>query len=73
MRALTGIDAAFVCMNVPFTMTVAKAASAIRAFRPRYVYPYHYRNQDGTFANLESLRQQVGNDVGVEIRLRRWY
>jgi L-ascorbate metabolism protein UlaG (beta-lactamase superfamily) len=73
MRALTDIDAAFLCMNVPFTMTVAKAASAVRAFQPRYVYPYHYRNQDGTFANLESFRQQVGSDVGVEIRLRRWY
>lgn len=73
MRALPNIDAAFLCMNVPFTMTIAKAASAVRAFRPRWVYPYHYRNQDGTFANLESFRQQVGTEPGVEIRLRKWY
>ncbi len=73
MRALPEIDVAFLCMNIPFTMTVAKAASAVRDFRPRWVYPYHYRNQDGTFANLESFRQQVGSDPGVEIRLRGWY
>lgn len=73
MRALPEIDVAFLCMNIPFTMTVAKAASAVRDFRPRWVYPYHYRNQDGTFANLESFRQQVGSDSGVEIRLRKWY
>lgn len=73
MRALPGIDAAFLCMNVPFTMTVDKAASAVRDFRPRWVYPYHYRNQDGTFANLERFRQLVGSDSGVEVRLRKWY
>lgn len=73
MRALPNVDAAFVCMNVPFTMTVDKAASAVRAFRPRWVYPYHYRNQDGTFANLERFRQLVGSDSGVEVRLRKWY
>ena len=73
MKALPNIDVAFLCMNVPFTMTVARAAGAVREFRPRFVYPYHYRNQDGTFANLESFRQQVGTDSGVEIRLRKWY
>lgn len=73
MRALRNIDVAFLCMNVPFTMTVAKAASAVREFRPRVVYPYHYRNQDGTFANLTAFRQQVGADAGVEVRLRDWY
>ncbi|MBL9129531.1 MAG: MBL fold metallo-hydrolase [Verrucomicrobiales bacterium] len=73
MRALPNIDAAFLCMNVPFTMTVDRAAGAVRAFRPRFVYPYHYRNQDGTFANLERFRQLVGSEAGVEIRLRKWY
>ena len=73
MRALTNIDVAFVCMNVPFTMTVSQAVSAVRQFRPRVVYPYHFRNQDGTLADLNSFKQQVGADVGVEVRLRKWY
>ncbi len=73
MKALTGIDVAFVCMNQPFTMTVAQAAGAIRAFRPRVVYPYHYRNSDGTLADLNALQRQVGADLGIEIRARKWY
>jgi L-ascorbate metabolism protein UlaG (beta-lactamase superfamily) len=73
MRALQGIDVAFLCMNVPFTMSVTKAASAIRQFQPRIVYPYHYRNQDSTLADLNSLRRQVGTDLGIEIRTRKWY
>lgn len=73
MRALENIDVAFVCMNVPFTMTVAEAATAVRAFQPRIVYPYHYRNQGGTFADLDDFRRRVGTDLGVEVRVRAWY
>lgn len=73
MRSLENIDVAFVCMNVPFTMSVNQAAGAVRAFRPKAIYPYHYRNQDSTFANLNSFKQQVGADLGIEVRLRSWY
>lgn len=73
MRALANIDVAFVCMNVPYTMSVIQASSAVRAFRPRVVYPYHYRNQDNTIADLNAFRQQVGSDLGMEVRLRTWY
>jgi len=73
MRALQDIDVAFVCMNVPYTMPVDKAASAIRQFRPRVVYPYHFQNQDSSYANLNTLKQQVGTDLGIEVRLRKWY
>ncbi len=73
MRALTNIDVSFVCMNVPFTMTVASAASVVRAFRPGVVFPYHYRNQDNSLADLNSFKQQVGTDLGIEVRLRTWY
>jgi L-ascorbate metabolism protein UlaG (beta-lactamase superfamily) len=72
-RALTDIDVAFLSMNVPFTMSVAEAASVTRDFRPRVLYPYHYRNQNGTFADLQALKEQVGPDAGVEIRERDWY
>ena len=68
MRALKNIDVAFLCMNLPYTMSVEQAADAVRAFRPKIVYPYHYRGSD-----LEKFKQLVGNDASVEIRLRDWY
>jgi L-ascorbate metabolism protein UlaG (beta-lactamase superfamily) len=73
MRALPNIDVAFLCVNLPFTMSVTDAAGALRAFRPRVVYPYHYRNSGGTFSDLEALRQMIGTDLGIELRARRWY
>ena len=73
MRALKGIDVAFLPMNLPYTMSVEKAADAIRQFKPKIVYPYHYRSGDGTKADLEELKKLVGKDSGVEIRVRDWY
>ncbi len=72
-RALTGIDVAFLCMNVPFTMSVSDAASVARDFAPRAVYPYHYRNQNGSFADLEAFRRGVATDPPIEVRIRDWY
>jgi L-ascorbate metabolism protein UlaG (beta-lactamase superfamily) len=68
MRALKEIDAAFVCMNLPYTMTVDQAASAVREFKPKIVYPYHYRGSD-----LEKFKKLVGEQTGIEVRLRDWY
>ncbi|SEL01605.1 L-ascorbate metabolism protein UlaG, beta-lactamase superfamily [Stigmatella aurantiaca] len=68
MRALTGIDVAFLPMNLPYTMTVQQAADAVRAFKPKVVYPYHFRDSD-----LAEFTRLVGTDVGVEVRVRDWY
>jgi L-ascorbate metabolism protein UlaG (beta-lactamase superfamily) len=73
MLVLTNIDVAFLCMNIPYTMPVEAAADAVRAFRPRVVYPYHYRNSTGTFSDLNEFKLLVGQDLGVEVRLRQWY
>lgn len=73
MKALKDIDVAFLCVNQPYTMTVAQAAGAARAFRPRIVYPYHYRNADNTLSDLNALQRQVGTDLGIEVRQRKWY
>lgn len=73
MRALPNIDVAFVCMNVPFTMNLTQAVSAVRQFRPKVIYPYHFRNSDSTFTDLNSFKRQVGTDGGVEVRVRKWY
>jgi L-ascorbate metabolism protein UlaG (beta-lactamase superfamily) len=73
MRALKGIDVAFLPMNLPYTMSVEKAADAIRQFKPKIVYPYHFRSADGTKADFEQLKKLVGEQGGVEIRVRDWY
>lgn len=73
MRALQNIDVAFLCMNQPFTMSLNDALAALRAFKPKIVYPYHFRNQDGSFTDRESLKRQLGVEPGTEVRIRKWY
>ena len=68
MLALKNIDVAFICMNLPYTMDVEQAARAVKAFKPKIVYPYHYRGSD-----LEKFKSLVGADSGVEVRIRDWY
>ncbi len=68
MRALKNVDAAFLCMNLPYTMTVDQAASAARDFRPGVVYPYH-----SSGSNLSKFKELVGTDLGIDVRLRKWY
>jgi L-ascorbate metabolism protein UlaG (beta-lactamase superfamily) len=67
MRALKAIDVAFVCMNLPYTMTPEEAATCVNAFHPKVVYPYHYHGSD-----LQAFQKAV-TAPGVEVRLREWY
>src|SRR5579862_2454960 len=46
MRALKNIDVAFICMNVPYTMTPEEAADAVKSFHPKVAIPYHYSGSD---------------------------
>ena len=39
MRKLKNIDIAFVCMNLPYTMSVEQAASAVNEFQPKIGIP----------------------------------
>jgi L-ascorbate metabolism protein UlaG (beta-lactamase superfamily) len=67
MRALKNIDVAFVPMNLPYTMPPTEAAECVKTFKPKIVYPYHYRGSDvNEFAN--ALK-----DTGIDVRLRDWY
>ncbi len=68
LRALKDIDVAFLCMNLPYTMNVVQAAAAIQAFRPKIVYPYHYRGTD-----VGRLKGLLAKDKDIEVRLRDWY
>ena len=66
MRSLKNIDVAFVCFNLPYTMTAEQAASAVREFRPRIVYPYHFRGSD-----VNEFTRLVGD--ASEVRILQWY
>jgi L-ascorbate metabolism protein UlaG (beta-lactamase superfamily) len=73
MRALKGIDVAFVCMNLPYTMDVNQAASAVAEFKPAVIYPYHFRGTEG-LADTEKFKQLVNAAAPqVDVRLRNWY
>lgn len=67
MRNLKNIDIAFVCMNLPYTMTVEKAAEAVLAFKPKTVYPYHYRGENGMsdVAKFKALVEAGNPDIKV--------
>jgi L-ascorbate metabolism protein UlaG (beta-lactamase superfamily) len=73
MRALKDIDIAFVCMNLPYTMDINEAADAVLAFRPKIVYPYHYRGQGGP-SDVATFKKMVEEkNKNIEVRLRNWY
>jgi L-ascorbate metabolism protein UlaG (beta-lactamase superfamily) len=66
MRALQNIDVAFLPMNLPYTMDIAHAADAVKAFKPKVVYPYHYGSSD-----VEAFKSMVGG--AADVRLLKWY
>jgi len=66
MKGLQDIDCAFLPMNLPYTMTPEMVAEAARAFRPRILYPYHFGDTD-----TAKLQQLLGQESGIEIRIRR--
>ncbi|HVB86334.1 MAG TPA: MBL fold metallo-hydrolase [Candidatus Dormibacteraeota bacterium] len=67
MRALKNIDVAFICMNLPYTMTPQEAADAVKAFHPKVAIPYHYRG-----SNIESFKEALAG-TGIDVRLLNWY
>jgi L-ascorbate metabolism protein UlaG (beta-lactamase superfamily) len=67
MKALKNIDVALICMNLPYTMPPEEAAEGVKAFRPKIVYPYHYRGSD-----LAAFSKALEGS-GIEVRLREWY
>jgi L-ascorbate metabolism protein UlaG (beta-lactamase superfamily) len=73
MRELKNIDAAFVCMNLPYTMDIYQATSAVLEFKPKIVYPYHYRGQNG-FSDVAKFQKLVTEEnPEIDVRLLNWY
>ena len=67
MKGLKDIDLAFVCMNLPYTMPPEEAAECVNSFRPKAVYPYHFRGSD-----VKAFKRMVTAE-GVEVRVLDWY
>ncbi|WP_430907739.1 MBL fold metallo-hydrolase [Maribacter sp. 2-571] len=73
MRALQDIDKAFVCMNLPYTMTVSKAADAVLQFAPKEVYPYHYRGKPDV-SDVSEFKQIVSEgNTDIKVVQLDWY
>ena len=69
MRALSDIYIAFVPMNLPYTMDVDQASSAVAEFAPAFVYPYHYKGSD-----TEAFAAKVAEaDVPTKVVDGPWY
>ncbi len=65
IKALKGIDVAFLPMNQPYTMTPEQVADVAKAIRPKVLYPYHFGNTD-TGALVELLK----DEPEIEVRIR---
>lgn len=73
MRNLEHIDRAFVCMNLPYTMPVDKAAEAVLEFKPTMVYPYHYRGTEGP-SDVDEFRKRVHEkNKNIAVVQLDWY
>ncbi len=73
MRSLKAIDKAFICMNLPYTMTEESAAAAVIAFSPKKVYPYHYRGRPNVsdVTKFKNLVKQGNSEI--EVVQLDWY
>lgn len=73
VRGLKNIDVAFLSMNLPYTMDIEQAASTTLDFRPKIIYPYHFRGQGG-LADVEAFKKMVTEkNKSIEVRLKDWY
>ncbi len=69
MRNLRNVDIAFLCMNLPYTMTIEQAASAVNEFKPGLLIPYHYRGKEA-MSDLEAFEKLV---PGIKVSKLKWY
>jgi len=65
MKALKGIDIAFLPMNLPYTMTPEMVADAALAFRPKVLYPYHFGETDTSV-----IQALLASAKDIEVRIR---
>ncbi len=66
MKALKGIDVAFLPVNLPYTMDAKMVVDAVKAFRPKVLYPYHYDMGQSDLPKLQTLMKNVD---GVQLKV----
>ena len=73
MRNLRNIDIAFLPMNLPWTMDIEQAVNAVLEFKPKKVYPYHYRGEKG-FSDINKFKELVEKENReIKVILENWY
>ena len=65
MKELSGIDIAFLPMNLPYTMTPEMTADAALSFKPKILYPYHFGDTD-----TSRLIDLLKDNPEIEVRIR---
>ncbi len=65
MKSLKNISVAFISMNPPRTQSPIEAAACVKQFKPKIVYPYHYRG-----SKTEDFADALKGS-GIEVRLRK--
>jgi L-ascorbate metabolism protein UlaG (beta-lactamase superfamily) len=66
MKALKNITVAFLAMSESRVSSPLEVAECAKAFKPKIVYPYHYRG-----SKPEEFAEAVKNTPGIEVRLRK--
>jgi L-ascorbate metabolism protein UlaG (beta-lactamase superfamily) len=66
MKKLSGINIAFLPMNLPYTMTPEMVADAVNMINPKIFYPYHYGNTD-----VDKLIELLKDRDDIDIRIRK--
>lgn len=66
MKKISGVDIAFIPMNLPYTMTPEMAADAVKMVNPKILYPYHFGNSD-----VNELLNLLKDKKGLDIRVRK--
>jgi L-ascorbate metabolism protein UlaG (beta-lactamase superfamily) len=66
MKALKNITVAFVSMNPPRTQSPVEAAACVQVFKPKIVYPYHYRG-----SKPQDFADALKNTPAIEVRIRK--
>jgi L-ascorbate metabolism protein UlaG (beta-lactamase superfamily) len=66
MKSLENIDIAFLPMNLPYTMTPEMVVDAVKAFKPKILYPYHFGETEPS--KVVSLLKEIPE---IEVRIRK--
>lgn len=70
MKALKNIDIAFLPVNLPYTMKAEMATDALKAFKPKIFYPYHFHFGTSELPRVETMMKDI-KDIELRVRNRK--